>query len=539
MKSGLDPERDNTSSRRQRPQPTSNSADIIIASAYWPARCGNHPPPTMACRDQLDAEKLALVFQARPDIVEGIQAAADTLTTAALFNTIASFVLDRLSDAADSGEPASKRRRVNGIDDHTNGTVPIPDQKAPNGAATKASAPVGDAAADVAALAEAATEEELQLEIKEISIVVPQRKKMNLCFTKSYLYARTKDDTNPVAGLVYRWADIEHAFYVPIPEKAQQQWNYILFPRGSYLPSSTSPSPEPLVFTVPATAPKAGSVSGRLAGQAQVVSDSHSSLFHWAVAEFLRIAHKYHSPSPDTTSPVPLVCADAKVFASAVRQSHRPAEKAVHVRAFRGSKEGYLFFLPTGVLWGFKKPLLFLPLDRVVALSYTSVLQRTFNIVVEVDLGDSATDELEFSMLDQEDYAGISQNYVAKHRLQDRSMAEQRKAKRELAENAKKGSAAGGAMAAAGGEGDDGEGGGGAPGEDDGLTELERAEKEAEQLLQDEEDEDEEDYDPGSDGDSEGEGSSSDEDGSGGDGEGDDDDDDDDDDDEELPDADE
>lgn len=283
---------------------------------------------------------------------------------------------------------------------------------------------------------------------------------------------------------------------------------------------------------MPATAPKAGSISGRLAGQAQAVSDSHTSLFHWAVAEFLRIAHKYHSPSPDTTSPVPLVCADPKVFHSAVRQSHRPAEKAVHVRAFRGSKDGYLFFLPTGVLWGFKKPLLFLPLDRVVALSYTSVLQRTFNMVVEVDLGaDGATEELEFSMLDQEDYAGISQNYVAKHRLQDRSMAEQRKAKRELAENAKKG----GAGEGGGDDGGEGAGGDGAPDGDDGLTELERAEKEAEQRLQDEEDEDEEDYDPGSDGDSEGEGSSSedDDDNSGGEGEGDEDED------EDLPDADE
>lgn len=485
----------------------------------------------MACRDQLDAEKMALVFQARPDIVEGIQTAADTPTTAALFNAIVDFVLERLSDAADSEEPASKRRRVNGTaGGHTNGTVPVPDDKTANGAGT-----AGDAAAPAAGLAETAAQEELQLEVKDISVSVPQRKKLNLCFTKNYLYARTNADTKPVAGVVYRWADIEHAFYVPVPEKAQQQWNYVLFPRGSYLPSSSSttpPAPEPLVFTVPATAPKAGSISGRLAGQAQAVSDSHTSLFHWAVAEFLRIAHKYHSPSPDTTSPVPLVCADPKVFHSAVRQSHRPAEKAVHVRAFRGSKDGYLFFLPTGVLWGFKKPLLFLPLDRVVALSYTSVLQRTFNMVVEVDLGaDGATEELEFSMLDQEDYAGISQNYVAKHRLQDRSMAEQRKAKRELAENAKKG----GAGEGGGDDGGEGAGGDGAPDGDDGLTELERAEKEAEQRLQDEEDEDEEDYDPGSDGDSEGEGSSSedDDDNSGGEGEGDEDED------EDLPDADE
>ena len=184
------------------------------------------------------------------------------------------------------------------------------------------------------------------------------------------------------------------------------------------------------------------------------------------------------------------------------------------MKAFRGSKDGYLFFLPTGILWGFKKPLLFLPLDRVVAVSYTSVLQRTFNIVVEVDVGnaDGKTEEIEFAMLDQEDYTGINEMYIQRHGLQDRSMADARKAKRQLAENAKK---------IKGGE--NGEEGGaveenvGVEGED-GLTELERAHLEAEQALQDEEDEEEEDYDPGSEGESEGSGSSSEEEDGDGDG---------------------
>lgn len=193
------------------------------------------------------------------------------------------------------------------------------------------------------------------------------------------------------------------------------------------------------------------------------------------------------------------------------RQAHRPNEKAVHVKAFRGSKDGYLFFLPNGILWGFKKPLLFIPLGRIAAVSYTSVLQRTFNMVVEVftgEGGDQKTEELEFAMLDQEDYQGIDESYVRRNGLQDRSMAEQRRAKMELAENMRNG------KKGAGAEGD----AGGANGAD-GMTELERAQAQAhaeeEQRLQDEEDEDEEDYDPGSEGDSEGEGETSDEDAEG------------------------
>ena len=165
------------------------------------------------------------------------------------------------------------------------------------------------------------------------------------------------------------------------------------------------------------------------------------------------------------------------------------------MKAFRGSKDGYLFFLETGILWGFKKPLMFIPLNRIAATSFTNILQRTFNLSVEVFAGEGdATEEVEFSMIDQEDYGGIDE-YIKNKRLQDRSMAEQRKAKLELAEN----------RAAAKKNGEEA-GEGEAPGGD--ISELAKAQVDLEQALQDEEDEDEEDYDPGSDADSDGSGES-------------------------------
>ena len=294
----------------------------------------------------------------------------------------------------------------------------------------------------------------------------------------------------------------EHAFYLPVPDKSQAQYNYVLLPRDSYLPTTKQVIAnvdgrqqllEPLVFTVPATAPKPGTVGGPYAKTAEAVSDTYNSLFNWALTTSLRAAGNHSCQ---------LVVADPKLFHSVARQPHRPNEKAVHVKAFRGSKDGFLFFLSTGILWAFKKPLLFLPLDRIVAVSYTNVLRTTFNMVVELDTdasgdGSSAVEkEIEFGMIDQEDYQGIDDTYVRRHGLADRSMAEQRKAKRELTENTKKVSITG--AEAAGGEDDR-----------DGMTELERAQHEAEQQLQDDEDELEEDYDPGSDGDSEGSGGSS------------------------------
>ncbi|KAK1760139.1 hypothetical protein QBC47DRAFT_366464 [Echria macrotheca] len=441
---------------------------------------------------KLDGQTLGFVFEGRPDILADIQKAAVSPFHINLFNNIASFVSERLSGQTTDDGPAAKRRRV-------------------DIAPTQSSNGFGSSQQNGSSGADAATDSVL-LEIRDISVSVPQRKKYDLCFTKNFLYARAPGTSGPVQGIVYPWREIEHAFYLPVPDKSQVQHNYVLFPRNSYLPTTkqangaAAAAPggeqvmEPLVFTVPSTAPKPGSITGPSAGAAEAVSDSYSSLFHWALTTTLRAAGNRSCE---------LVASDPRIFHSVARQAYRPTEKAVHVKAFRGSKDGFLFFLPTGILWGFKKPLLFLPLDRIVAVSYTSVLQRTFNIVVEFEGRDGTAEEIEFGMLDQEDYQGIDETYVKRHGLADRSMAERRKAKKELAENAKK----------AQGDGDGGGDGGGAEG-DDGLTELERAHKEAEQALQDEEDEDEEDYDPGSEGESEGSGTSDEDDDEDEDGEG-------------------
>lgn len=97
------------------------------------------------------------------------------------------------------------------------------------------------------------------------------------------------------------------------------------------------------------------------------------------------------------------------------------------------------------------------------------MLQRTFNLNVTARIaGDSATQEIEFSMLDQRDFAGID-DYIKRHSLQDASLAEARRAKK-AGKGAKK--------VESGGDGE--------------PSELEKAQAE----LEDEEDELEEDYDP-------------------------------------------
>ncbi|PHH77405.1 hypothetical protein CDD82_3533 [Ophiocordyceps australis] len=401
----------------------------------------------------LDSQRLQVVFQGRPDLVDGITKAADSPNRIALFNDITNHVYHQLHN---SHEPALKRRRV--------------ECNASNASSNAADEPV-------------------LLVIKDISVAAPQRKKFELCLTDNFLYARAPGATAPAPGIVYAWRDFEYLFYLPVPDKAQVQHNMVLFPRGTCLASkSTTPAPaEPLVFTLPASAPKEGTITGSEAVAAASVSDTYKSLFYWALEKRLRAVG----------NDINIVSADPKKFHSVIRQAHRPNEKAVHIGGFRGSKDGSLFFLENGILWGFKKPLIFVPLDRIVAVSYTNILQITFNIVIEVLTGEAdATEEVEFGMLDQQDYGGVD-NYVKLNHLQDGSMAEQRKGKMQLAENrvSKKDHAPN------------------ANGHDqNGLTELELAQVEAEQQLQDDEDEDEEDFHPGSEGESDGSGDSSDDD---------------------------
>lgn len=139
---------------------------------------------------------------------------------------------------------------------------------------------------------------------------------------------------------------------------------------------------------------------------------------------------------------------------------------------------------------------MFFSFETIESVSYTSVLQRTFNLNITTRTETyQETQEFEFSMIDQADFAGIDE-YIKNHQLQDASLAEARRAKKYNVNSVK------GAGAAKAGDENGGDG------EAEEESELQKAQRE----LEDQEDEDEEDYDPGSEGDSEGSGSSDEED---------------------------
>ena len=311
--------------------------------------------------------------------------------------------------------------------------------------------------------------------VTDVSFSIPQRKKLALQLGQSAKQGVRATIPSGDVEFGMNWGSVKDVFCLPVPEKAQAQYNFCVFSDATGDPASGQ-----TLWTVPNTAPKDGTVIGAAVGQP---GDTYRTLLTSVINKALKPLGKY------------VVEPNGQEFASQIVQAHRKGETAFHVKAFRGSKDGFLFLLSSGIFWGFKKPLEFFAFDSIDSVSYTSVLQRTFNLNIAVRAsGDANTQEFEFSMIDQADFAGID-NYVKRHELQDASMAEQRRAKK-LNVNGVKGQEATQ-------EGDD---------QDEG--ELEKARREAEDL-EDEEEEDD-NFDPGSEGESEGSGSSSEEDEGGG-----------------------
>ncbi|KXS93704.1 hypothetical protein AC578_3839 [Pseudocercospora eumusae] len=332
----------------------------------------------------------------------------------------------------------------------------------------------------------------LAFECKNVSFAVPARKKLKLQIIAdqsepSRREVRLLNNTTNELEYTLPNAQIDQVFCLPVPEKQQRQSNFVILPKAGATNADGTPC-EQIVFTMNETKPDDANSSTR----AKVEGDTYITVTDAELNALLQSFGKQVIRPTDAE------------FASSIPQSHRKGEKGYHVKAHRGTKEGYLFFLPSGILFGFKKPLAFFSFSSIESISYTSVLQRTFNLVISATTATSpeeAAQDVEFSMLDQADFAGIDE-YIKRHQLNDASMAAARRAKEYNVNKEKKGEAKT--------NGEEGRSGVG----EDGLTDLQRAEQE----LQDAEDEEEEDYvESGGESDGEGEDSEEDE-GEGGEG---------------------
>ncbi len=169
--------------------------------------------------------------------------------------------------------------------------------------------------------------------IPETSFLIPQRKKLGLeisTLPDEGLRAR-----NPSTGVVefgVCWKDVRHILCVPVPEKAQRQYTFCVFPTGAEglsAPEKGNVVVEPVVWMVVDGAPKGVGVLG-IDGEVEEEGVTLKVLITRALNKGLGAAGRG----------VKVVEPEEREFASAIGQAHRKGERAFHVGAFRGSKDG-------------------------------------------------------------------------------------------------------------------------------------------------------------------------------------------------------
>ncbi|KAL6706127.1 hypothetical protein ACN47E_006043 [Coniothyrium glycines] len=428
-----------------RPQTQKTQTVAIQAPGPQPAlQSAPHPP------------EVDVAFAGSHDLRKRVHAAIDqNPAQSTLFRDISTYMLSQAPQPAHPpAEPAAKKRKLEASAGATNGL------STSNGSIASA-------------------DHKAWRSYPGVSFAIPQRKKFTLELLDRKDGGIRAVGANGSVEFALPWTDVDQVFCLPIPEKAKKQHHFIVIPvHGdgvNPVPEElkTAP-PEPIVWTFEEATGK-NIVEGEDPGPAPMAEAIHHCLIQAGTGK-------------------EVVFPDAREFSSAIPESHRKGEKAYHVKAHRGSKEGYLFFTSIGILYGFKKPLAFFDFTTITSISYTAVLRNTFNLVVTTQ-----TQEIEFGMLEQADFAGIN-DYVQKHGLQDASLADARRAKKLNVNKPKKEQANGDAA-------------------QEEESELQKAERELQQQQAAEDDEDEEDdddFDPGSEGESEGEGSDSDDEGEGG-----------------------
>lgn len=108
-------------------------------------------------------------------------------------------------------------------------------------------------------------------------------------------------------------------------------------------------------------------------------------------------------------------------------------EETFFVQAYKGNKEGYLYFLQNHVIFGFKKPILVFKSADIESITYNSITRLTFNVLFGVRVN-GGIENYEFGMIDQKEFEHIDKFVRAKD-VRDNSMADEHKAQKQLKNN--------------------------------------------------------------------------------------------------------
>ncbi|CEP18579.1 hypothetical protein [Parasitella parasitica] len=251
------------------------------------------------------------------------------------------------------------------------------------------------------------------LRIMDLSFQLPARKKLDLIITRTRLILY-----NPKQNAVEAQFNLDDLSQlggacVPSPDKAVRSYTYTIFLKTEDVIVFNTQEKVNVTLKMPDT-------------EDRILETNKHEVISQLITEHTR---------------VPIAQPSKEYFRSTgVSSTTGKIEDRSHVIGYLKAKDGFLFFLPTGILFGFKKPTLFFPVSSLASTVITNITQRTFDLTLTLRpeskiLGsagfrttkDGDNDTVQFSMIEQSDYGGI-EAYTKKLNINDHSMAEERKA---------------------------------------------------------------------------------------------------------------
>lgn len=169
--------------------------------------------------------------------------------------------------------------------------------------------------------------------VPDTSFLIPQRKKLTLEISpRADEGLRVRNANTGAVEFGVAWRDVHDVVCVPVPEKVQRQFAFCVFPAygdGVTSPPAGTSATEPMVWTVPDAVPKTVSLALARDGQE---SGSYK--------DYVRRLLDVGLGAAAGAGRKKVVEPDEREFASALVHAHRKGERAFHVCAFRGSKDG-------------------------------------------------------------------------------------------------------------------------------------------------------------------------------------------------------
>ncbi|KAI7874313.1 Rtt106-domain-containing protein [Lichtheimia hyalospora FSU 10163] len=256
--------------------------------------------------------------------------------------------------------------------------------------------------------------------ISDISVQLPARKKYTLVLSSKILVLRNPKTEE--TDFSYTLEDMQLVVCVPSPGATKGD-TFALFSKQAGM--------DPVVFNIPHKAPnplvikRTGDQADEILTESGQKRDRLLSLL-----------------SANGQIPTSRPC--RKAFQTTIESSKtgKPVvgmmeEDGNTIRCYANTylkaKEGCLYFLPQGILYGFKKPAIFFPLDSISSTYFCNIMQHTFNLVLVLKenhspLGSAISDKtIEFSLIEQSEYTGID-SYIQACGINDSSMSEEKMA---------------------------------------------------------------------------------------------------------------